>query len=315
MNRRSFLQSGAIGLVAAAAGCQGPSPRSTAARITIIDCHTHFFDPMRPGGVPWPGRNDAFLYRTTLPVHYKGEKVPAPVTGTVVVEASSWVEDNQWVLDLARDEPFIVGLCGNLDPAGSDFERHFERFRTNPLYRGIRVSGAGLNSAVGDAAWVRRVGRLAEGDLQLDVNVGVESLASVARLAGALPHLRIVIDHLANTAIDGRQPAADWQRGMEAAARHPNVFAKVSGLVEGASRFAKPSPTDAAYYAPWLDTLWNVFGPQRLIYGSNWPVSALFAPLYDVQRLVADYFASRGATASAQVFAENARVAYRWLTR
>ena len=71
----------------------------------IIDTHTHFYDPYRPEGVPWPPRDDALLYRRVLPEDYKAVAVPEGVTGTVVVEASEWVEDNGWILDLAATEP------------------------------------------------------------------------------------------------------------------------------------------------------------------------------------------------------------------
>lgn len=283
--------------------------------LTIIDCHTHFYDPTRPEGVPWPGRNETFLYRPIYPKDYLAEKVPAPVTATVVVEASPWVEDNQWILDLARREKFIVGLCGNLDPGQDSFPADLVRFAVNPLFRGIRVSGGNFDRVMNDPGFVRRLHLLADRDLQLDVNVGVESLPAVTRLAREIPALRIVIDHLANTGIDGRTPDPAWRRAMGESAGQAKVFAKVSGLVEGASHFQKPVPTDTSYYRPWLDAIWNDFGPDRLVYGSNWPVSALFAPLHDVQRIVTEYFTDRGAAALAGVFAGNSRRAYGWSVR
>ena len=74
----------------------------------IIDTHTHFYDPSRPQGVPWPGPENELLYRTVLPEHYRQIAEPEGVTGTVVVEASAWLDDNQWILDLAKDDPFNV---------------------------------------------------------------------------------------------------------------------------------------------------------------------------------------------------------------
>jgi len=310
MNRREFLQTTGAAALASAFGCTHAPLSGDAPSLTIIDCHTHFYDPTRPEGVPWPGKDDAFLYRRILPADYLAEKVPLPVTGTVVVEASSWVADNQWMLDLARNEPFIVGFCGNLDPSKETFATDLARFAVNPLYRGIRLSGGNFTRVMRDPALVRRLGLLADRNLQLDVNVGVESLPEVARLARELPALLIVVDHLANTPIDGRLPKPEWRQAMGAVARHANVFAKVSGLVEGAAQLKKPSPTDPAYYAPWLDAIWNDFGEDRLIYGSNWPVSALFAPLYDVQRIVLESFQSRGGTPLEKVFATNAGAVY-----
>ncbi len=134
MNRRTFLQTTA-GL-AAAGCCAAPAPLRPA---QIIDTHVHFFDPTRPQGVPWPPKDNALLYRTTLPQHYRALPVPQRVDGAIVVEASTWVEDNQWILDLAAREPFIVGLVGNLPLGTPECAGHLKRFAANPLFRGVRI--------------------------------------------------------------------------------------------------------------------------------------------------------------------------------
>jgi hypothetical protein len=111
-NRRRFLTaavesvagvalSGWAATLQAAAG----QPVAGADGFTVIDAHTHFYDPTRPEGVPWPPRDERMLYRRVLPKDYLALPMPQPVTGTVVVEASPWVEDNRWVLDLAALSP------------------------------------------------------------------------------------------------------------------------------------------------------------------------------------------------------------------
>ena len=104
----------------------------------IIDTHVHFYDPQRPQGIPWPPPDNALLYRTVLPEHCMALAVPEGVTGAIVVEASPWVEDNQWILDIAQGEPFIVGFVGNLHPASDDFGANLDRLSENPLFSGIR---------------------------------------------------------------------------------------------------------------------------------------------------------------------------------
>src|SRR5688572_20957351 len=140
-DRRTFL----IGASACAAAALAEE-RASAAVLPpdIIDTHTHFYDPTRAGGVPWPGKDDKVLYRPVLPKHFREVAAPCGVTGTVVVEASPLVEDNQWLLDLAKDEPWIVGIAGHLSPGGEGFGGHIERFAKTPLYRGIRVNHADL---------------------------------------------------------------------------------------------------------------------------------------------------------------------------
>src|SRR5205809_6764170 len=129
--------------------------RASKGRHMIIDTHTHFYDPTRPQGVPWPPPDDTVLYRRVMPENYKALAVPEGVTGTVVVEASQWVEDNEWILDLAAREPFIVGFVGNLQPGSPDFGANLERLAANPLFRGIRPRSAshgmvGMESGVPD---------------------------------------------------------------------------------------------------------------------------------------------------------------------
>ena len=308
-NRRDFCRATAAALATAPSLMAAPAP------LTIIDTHTHFYDPMRTGGVPWPGKGDKQLHRTTLPADYLAQPVPQPVTGTVVVEASPLVEDNQWILDLAAKNPFIVGFVGNLKPGEEAFAGHLKRFAANRLYRGIRVNEGAVRTGMANPAFVADIRRLADLDLELDVNGGPTLLPEVARLARELPTLRIVINHLANTRIDGKNVSPTWRADLEAAAKFPQVFLKVSALVEGTGKNDGTAPREVEFYRPWLDVAWNAFGPDRLVYGSNWPVSERFAKLATVQGIVHDYFSARGREALEKFFARNALAAYKWIKR
>lgn len=317
--RRTFIKAAATAalgaslpaphpLVAAAASAGSPAP-------LLIDTHTHFYDPNRPQGVPWPGKQDKVLYQTILPKDYRAQPVPQPVAGTVVVEASAWVEDNQWILDLAAKDPFIVGLVGNLPVGTPEFAALLKRFAANPIFRGIRIGHSALKTGLTQPAYLADLRRLADHDLELDINGGPALLADAAKLAGAIPALRLVINHVANVRIDGQAPPAAWRDGLRAAAAHPRVFCKVSALVEGTGRSDGTAPRAVDFYRPVLDAVWQAFGEERVIYGSNWPVSNRFAPLATVQGIVADYFTAKGAAARAKFFSGNAAVAYKWVKR
>jgi L-fuconolactonase len=317
ISRRNLLQSTAASAAALAMGCavQQPAPLPGAVR-TVIDTHTHFYDPSRPQGVPWPARDDAFLYRPVLPAEYKSLAAPLGIDGTVVVEASPWVEDNAFILDLAKKELFIAGLCGSLPAGTPEFKQHLRRFTKNPLFRGIRLRDSDWPKKLDDPAFVADMKRLVDADLEVDVNVGVNGLADVAKRADVAPALRIVLDHCGNTPIDGKAVSPAWLGGMTVLAKRMNVFAKVSGLVEGTKKRNGDAPADVAYYRPVLDWLWRLFGEDRLIWGSNWPVSARFAPLATVYQIPRDYIADRGGpVAVRKVFGGNALVVYKWVTR
>lgn len=310
--RREFLISG-LGLIAA--GCSLRPVSAAAPSYPIVDTHTHFYDPERPQGVPWPGKDDKSLYRRVLPEHFAAFARPLGVTGTVVVEASPWVEDNQWVLDLAAKDPFVLGLVGNLTPGTSAFAGHLKRFAANPFFRGIRVNSGPLKTGLESAEYLSDIKLLADADLELDINGGPELLLLVDRLASKLPGLRIVINHLANVKIEGPKLNDDWLMGMKAASGHSNVFLKVSALVESAARDGRQAPKDSGYYAPILESVWQRFGEDKLIYGSNWPVSDRAGDYATVLKIVTDFFQTKGSVAVEKFFARNAKAAYKYADR
>jgi L-fuconolactonase len=306
-SRREFLTHLGTGAVAAAfAGCQAAPPPAAG----IIDTHTHFYDPTRPGGVEWPPVGETRLYRPILPPEYRRLAEPLGITGTVVVEASPRESDNDWVLELAARDPFLLGLVGHLKPGRPEFAGQLARYARNPRFRGIRTGGWQVSLNPSAPEFLRDCGLLADRGLTLDVLVRTAELPQVAALAKALPGLEIVIDHCANVRVDGQAPPEDWLRALDACARHPHVNLKVSGLVEGTGCNDGTAPADPARYAPVLDAVWSRFGPERVIYGSNWPVSALFAPLATVHALVQADARARGTAAADRFFQRNARRIY-----
>ena len=272
----------------------------------IIDTHTHFYDPSRPQGVPWPEKDDEILYRRALPEDYKALAVPEGVTGTIMVECSPWVEDNQWILDLAAADPFIVGLVGHLEPDDPNFAAQLQRFAANPVFRGIRTR---LNASEDHGLAAAEM--LVEKDLELDTGLH----EGVPVLAERFPGLRIVVNHCGGIPIDGNSPDPTRLDLMRRAAVHPQVYCKVSGMMDLRST-VKPAPTDLEFYAPVLDALWDLFGEDRLIYGSDWPVSDRSGRDYaQIQRLVTEYFSARGEVAMEKYFWRNAKAAYKWIDR
>ena len=290
-------------------------PVADAGGFSVIDTHTHFYDSTRAQDVPWPPHDDKLLYRPVLPKDYRALPVPRPVTGTVVVEASPLLEDNQWVLDLAAHEPFIVGFVGNLPVGTEAFAGHLKRFAANELFRGIRLRDRKLEGTLDDPAFISDLKLLVDHDRSLDLVGGREILPFADRLAKGLPNLRIIIDHLAGVVVDGKVLPADWVKQMRALARRPNTYCKLSGLVEGTSRGDGSAPNDVEFYRPVLDAMRAIFGPERLLYASNWPVSERFASLATVQGIVGEYFRSHGRRAEEGVFAQSAKAAYRWVQR
>jgi L-fuconolactonase len=310
MSRRDFIYRSAA--LAGAATLSSPAGADEPPSKAIVDCHTHFYDPARPQGVPWPGKDDKTLYKRILPETYMAFAKKLGVTGTVVVEASAWVDDNQWVLDLCKAEPFLLGLVGHLEPAGADYAANLKKFAADKRFRGIRINGGTMVKGLADEKFVGDIKLLADNDLELDINGGPDILPNTAKLAEKFPSLRILINHCANVKIDGKAPPPNWVHDMQICAEQKNVFVKVSALVEGSGKSDGTAPADVEFYKPVLDTLWSAFGEDRLIYGSNWPVSERFAPYERVQSIVAQYFKSKGQAAADKYFSLNAKKAYKW---
>lgn len=313
MLRRTFLAAlatGAAGIHRAMAAPADPEPM---ADLEIIDCHTHFYDPSRPAGVPWPGKNSP-LYRTVLPKHLRAEPMFRPLAGTVVVEASPWVEDNAWLLALAKDDPFIVGIVGNLQPGTPDFAKQLERFAADPLYRGIRIPVQTVKQLL-ERNELADLKRMIDRNLSLDVNGGPDTPAAVAELAARLPELRIIQNHIGNVKITADAPPREWREGIAAAGKQANVSCKISAFMSAAARDGRVPPKELDFYRPYLDVVWNAFGDERVIYGSDWPVSAQAADYATQQRISLEYAFEKGAAATRGFCAENAAKAYKWVKR
>ena len=302
MTRRTFLAQAAIAAI----------PLRAEGATRIVDTHTHFYDPTRTQGVPWPNPKDELLYRAVLPAEYRKLAEPHGVRGTVVVEASPWVEDNQWLLDLAAREPFILGIVGNLDPLAADFAANFQRFAKNPKFRGIRVAGKQLAEHGTETAYLDSIRRLADAGLSLDVNGASDYLAHIPAVARAVPKIRIIVNHV-GSAGNPTKLKQEWRDGIRAAAENERVFCKVSALPEQAGLPAGKAPTETAFYRPILDAVWAAFGEKRVIFGSNWPVSDNGTSFENVMAIIRPFFAEKGAAAERQYFEANAQDAYRWV--
>jgi L-fuconolactonase len=307
VNRRTFL---AATVNLALADAQSSS-------MPIIDAHIHQMDPSRPQGVPWPNKRESVLYQPALPDRYRKIATPLGVAGAIAVECSPWLEDNQWVLDVAATDSIIVGAVGNLDPGTPDFRKHLERFHRNPLFRGIRhgnLWSKDLGAGLSKPEFVSDLKALADAGLEMDTaNPNLALISAVVRLTDLVPNLRVVMDHFA-----WFEPLADaaargaYQTNMRELGKRPQVYAKVSHVL---SRVDGRVPDNLDFYRPKLDELWDVFGPDRLLYGSDWPNSDQWGTYAQVFNLVREYFTGKGPVAAEKFFWKNSIAAYRWVKR
>jgi predicted TIM-barrel fold metal-dependent hydrolase len=283
----------------------------------IIDTHIHLFDPRRRQGVPWPDKDDAILYRPALPDRFRTVTTTLGIVGAIEVECSNWLEDNQWVLDIAAKDTFIVGTVGNLEPGKPDFRKHLERFHQNRLFRGIRYGnlwGRNLGEQISKREFISDLEALADAGLELDTaNPDPALISDVVKLTDKIPRLRVVIDHLPQLQPPVESRALNtFQANLRELGKRPQVYVKVSEVL---LRVGGKVPDDLNFYQPRLDELWEVFGQDRLIYGSDWPNSDHWGPYQQVLGVVRDYFTNKGAAVAEKFFWKNSAAAYRWVKR
>ncbi|WP_018620219.1 amidohydrolase family protein [Spirosoma luteum] len=314
MNRRDFLALAAGASTTAGLpllGCH----EDTA--IPIIDTHIHLFDTTRPQGVPWPTKNDGVLYQPALPNRYRQIAVPLGITGAIVIEASPLSKDNQWVLDIAARDKIIVGTVGNLEPGKPEFRRQLERFQRNPLFRGIRYGNLwdrDLARQLSNPTFVSDLKFLAQAGLVLDTaNPNPALLAAIVRLTDQVPELRVVIDHLPQMTIPESVAARKvYAAHLRELGQRPQVYVKISEVLR---RVEGNIPTALSFYRARLDELFDRFGEDRLLYGSDWPNSDQWLPVGAGLKLVSDYFTAKGRTVAEKYFWQNSVAAYHWQKR
>lgn len=285
--------------------------------IPIIDTHFHLFDPGRPQGVPWPEKDNAILYRPALPGRFRENTNGLGIAGAIEVECSPWLEDNQWVLDLAAQETLIVGTVGSLEPGQPGFGQHLERFHRNPLFLGIRYGnlwGRNLGEQLSNPEFISSLKAVASASLVLDTaNPDAELIAAVVRLTDKVPDLRVVIDHLPQL----EPPAEPHLRrelhgNLRELGERPQVYVKVSQVLR---RVGGDVPYHLDFYRSRLDELWDIFGQNRLMYGSDWPNSDQWGTYPQGLNIVREYFAGKGTAIAESFFWKNSIAAYRWVRR
>jgi L-fuconolactonase len=282
-----------------------------AVSIPIIDTHIHLFDTARPQGVPWPDKKDAVLYKPAMPGRYRKVTDGLGVVGAIEIECSPWLEDNQWVLGVAAKDSIIVGTIGDLEPGGPQFRAQLDRFARNPLFRGIRYGnlwGRDLGAELEKPEFISGLKALADADLALDTANPTSSLMTdVARLTDRVPTLRVILDHLPEL-----DPFTANIGHMRELATRRQVYVKVSGVLR---RVSGRVPLDTDFYRERLDTIWDIFGPDRLMYGSDWPNSDPLGTYPQVLTIVEEYFHAKGTAAAEKYFWRNSIAAYGWIRR
>lgn len=276
----------------------------------LIDTHIHFYDTTRDIEMAWPPKNDEVLFKPHLPAEYSKLAKASGVTGVVIVEASDHLEDNKWILDLVDGDDFYMGLVGNIDVYREDFEAQLNKLKQDKRYVGIRPRGPKPIDFT-DKLVLKNLRILADHNLTMDYLTnggGVLGIKTIDAVAREIPKLRIVVNHCLGWNFNGNAPQQDWISSVEDLANNKNVMCKISGLYQRSIQ--QPAPQTIGYYQSALEVLWKNFGKDRLIYGSNWPVTKRTDNYASFLKLVDQFISQKGQNAREGYYWRNAANAY-----
>lgn len=271
-----------------------------------IDSHQHFWN-YSAAEYPWIGPGMERLARDYRPADLATVAGAEGVEGSVAVQARQSLAESRWLLGLAEESPLIRGVVGWVDLRSEGVSTVLAELSTHGKFVGVRhvvQDEPDLRFLLG-ADFVRGVRQLCAFRLTYDLLLYPPQLPAAVELVGMLPEQPFVLDHLAKPRIKTGAIEA-WRREIEALARHDNVCCKVSGMVTEAT-WRGWKATD---FRPYLDVVLEAFSPERLMFGSDWPVCLLAGEYTEVVGIVSDFFSPLSTAEQDQIWGGTARRFY-----
>ncbi len=321
MPRRRFLQTNlgvaASVLAGASAGAvnslsllHAGQDRTAMEALPIVDTHQHLWD-LNKLRLPWtadvPALKKNFLMSDYLAA-VRGLNVVQTVYMEVDVDPPLQSAEADYVIDLCQQDnnPMTAAVIGG-HPASEGFAEYIARYRKSPYVKGVRQVLHGPGTPRGyclQDPFIAGVQKLGELGLRFDICIRPAELADAAKLIERCPNTRFILDHCGNEPPKTRDHSA-WQRAIAQVARQKNVVCKVSGIVDKAT-----DHWDAEELAPVVNHTLEVFGPDRVMFGGDWPVCNLGGSLQRWVETLQEIVKERSEVDRRKLFAENAIAFY-----
>ena len=270
-----------------------------------IDAHQHFwhFDPVRDS---WITDDMAVIQRDFLPADLEPVLAENGIDGCVAVQAAQSEAETLFLVSMAQHYDIVKGVVGWVDLQSEQLPQRLAQLTEHPAIKGFRhVAQAEPADFLTRPAVVRGIRQLAEFGFTYDILIYPNQLKAALHLVRALPEVNFVIDHLAKPYVRKRE-ISRWSNFMAEIAKNPNVSCKLSGLVTEGD-WHNWSKKD---FFPYLDVAFKHFGPDRLLFGSDWPVCLVAANYTQVKTLIEDYVGAWGDEVREKVFGANAVAFY-----
>jgi predicted TIM-barrel fold metal-dependent hydrolase len=293
--------------------------------LPIIDTHQHLWD-LNKFRLPWLADAPA-LKRSYVTKDYLEAVAGLNITKSVYMEVDvtpeQQVEEAEHLIAICQDpKNLTVGAVISGRPGSDQFKKYITQFRGNKLIKGVRQVLHGGSTPAGTCLakpYVASVQLLGELGMSFDLCMRPTELADGAKLADQCPETRLIVDHCGNADpkafSPGKQRAQDekpthevdpWKRDIESLAKRPNVICKISGIVAR----ARAQAWSAEDLAPIVNHCLDSFGPERVVFGSDWPVCTLVASLKEWVTALRAIIATRPVDEQRKLLSENARRFY-----
>ena len=270
-----------------------------------IDSHQHFWK-YSEAEYPWIGPGTP-LQRDWLPADLESVATKVGINGSVAVQARQTIEESRWLLELAAHSPFIKGVVGWVDLQSEKVGEDLAALSRHKKFVGVRhVVQSEAADFLLKPEMLRGLAALHAFDFTYDLLLFPKHLPSASQVVEKLSHQRFVLDHIAKPMIRAgmMQP---WKGDLRELAKHKNVACKISGLTTE----AKLKDWKKEDFRPYLDVVFEAFGEDRVMFGSDWPVCLLAGSYEQTHGLVADYFSQFSVEAREKFFGGNAAKFYR----
>jgi L-fuconolactonase len=272
----------------------------------FIDAHQHFWY-YNPHDYSWINEQMSVLKRDFLPEDLLPELKQLNFKGSIAVQARQSPEETYWLLQLASEYEFIKGVVGWADLCSTDVEKQLERISRHPKLVGVRHV---IHDEPDDRFMAREdfrygISLLSKYNLTYDLLIFAKHLSLATELAYTFPDQKFVLDHMAKPGIKN-QIRSPWDKDIGELAKLPNVYCKLSGMVTEAD-WKHWKASDFRYY---LDVVFDRFGEDRLMIGSDWPVCSIAGDYRQIMPIVIDYLKQFNEEIRMKIMGTNCRKFY-----
>ncbi|MBC8498987.1 MAG: amidohydrolase family protein [Candidatus Atribacteria bacterium] len=267
-----------------------------------VDAHQHFWI-YNQEEYKWIDESMVKLQRNFLPSHIDKELKRNGIDFCVSVQARQTLQETKWLLELAQNNSFIKGIVGWVDLKSNSVEKDLEQFAAYKNFKGVRHI---LQDEDDDRYMLRSdfkqgLRQLEKYGLTYDILIYPRHIKYACGLVSEFPQQKFIIDHLAKPLIEEGKIEA-WKKDMQELAKEDNVFCKLSGMVTEANCNSWKQED----FVPYMETLLEIFGPDRLLFGSDWPVCTVAAKYKQVLGIVNNFISFLSPAEQAHIMGQNA---------